>query len=85
MIDSDLNAALEELAAARGDAPAYLEASKKMLEQIEKLRKAPEEAVSVPTGSYTKLLQEFIFSSQCAELRTPSSINHSAKNKLSKY
>ena len=85
MVDPDLNAALEELAAARGDAPAYLEASKKILEQMEKLQKAPEEAVSASTSSYTKLLQEFIFSSKCVELRTPSSINHSAKNGSSKY
>lgn len=85
MVDPDLNAALEELAAARDDAPAYLEASKKILEQMEKLQKAPEEAVSASTSSYTKLLQEFIFSSKCAELRTPSSITHSAKNRSSKY
>lgn len=85
MVDLDLNAALKELTAARGDAPAYLEASEKILVQIEKLREAPEEAVSTPTTSYTKLLQEFIFSSKCVELRTPSSITHSAKNGSSKY
>jgi hypothetical protein len=85
MADPYLNAALEELAAARGDAPAYLEASKKILEQMEKLQKAPEEAISASTGAYTKLLQEFIFSSKCVELRTPSSITHSAKNRSSKY
>jgi hypothetical protein len=85
MVDPDLNSALEELAAARGDAPAYLEASKKILEQMEKLRKNPEEAVGASTGSYTKLLQEFIFSSKCVELRTPSSITHSAENGSSKY
>jgi hypothetical protein len=85
MVDPDLNAALEELTAARGDAPAYLEASKKILEQMEKLQKSPEEAVSASTGAYTKILQEFIFSSKCVELRTPSNITNSAKNRSSKY
>ena len=85
MADLNLNAALEELAAARGDAPAYLQASEKILVQIEKLREAPEEAVNMPTSYYTKLLQEYIFSSKCVELRTPSSITHSAKNGSSKY
>ena len=85
MVNPDLNAALEELAAARGDAPAYLEASKKILEQMEKLQQAPEKAVSASTSSHTKLLQEFIFSSKCVELRTPSSITNSAKNGSSKY
>ena len=85
MADLNLNAALEELAAARGDAPAYLQASEKILVQIEKLREAPEEAVSMPTSYYTKLLQEYIFSSKCVELRTPSSITHSTKNGSSKY
>jgi hypothetical protein len=85
MDDLDLNVALEELAAARGDATAYLEASEKLLVQIEKLGEAPEEDASMPTSSYTKLLQEFIFSSKCVELRTPSCITHSAKNGSSKY
>jgi hypothetical protein len=85
MVDPDLNAALEKLAAARGDAPAYLEASKNILEQIEKLQKAPEKAVGVSTGYYTKILQELIFSSRCVELRTPSSINSSTTNRSSKY
>ena len=85
MVNLDLNVALEELVAARGDATAYLEASEKILVQIEKLRDAPEEAASMPTSSYTKLLQEFIFSSKCVELRTPSSITHSAKSGSSKY
>jgi DNA-binding sugar fermentation-stimulating protein len=85
MVGSDLNAALEELAAARGDAPAYLEASKKILVQMEKLQEDSERSVSVNTDHHTKLLQEFIFSAKCVELRTPSRITTSASNGPSKY
>lgn len=85
MVSSDLNAALEELAAARGDAPAYLEASKKILAQMEKLQEDPEKSVGVSRHYQTKLLQEFIFSTKCVELRTPSKITTNALNGPSKY
>jgi hypothetical protein len=85
MADTDLSAALDELAAARGDALAYLEASKKILAQVEKLREAPSGASGLSPVSYSKLLQEFIFSAKCSELRSPSSINHSAASGSSKY
>jgi len=85
MVSSDLNAALEELAAARGNAPAYLEAAKKILAQMEKLQENPEKSDSVSTHYQTKLLQEFIFSTKCVELRTPSKITTSALNGPSKY
>jgi GTPase SAR1 family protein len=85
MVGSDLNAALEKLAAARGDASAYLEASKKILVQMEKLQENPERSVSISTDYHTKILQEFIFSAKCVELRTPSRIITSALNGPSKY
>ena len=85
MADTNLNAALDELAAARGDALAYLEASKKILEQVEKLRELPSGVIGFSTDTYSKILQEFIFSAKCVELRTPSSITQSAANRSSKY
>ena len=85
MADTNLNAALDELAAARGDALAYLEASKKILAQVEKLREAPSGESGFSPVSYAKLLQEFIFSAKCAEMRSPASMTHGVANGSSKY
>jgi hypothetical protein len=80
----ELTVALDRLATSRQDSGAFLDASKKLLDQLKKVQESDPDVLVGAVGVYKRLTQEVVFAKKCAELRLPVA-TQSALQGASKY
>ncbi|AGI68521.1 hypothetical protein OAN307_c29710 [Octadecabacter antarcticus 307] len=67
----ELTLALDRLETSRGEPEAFLDASKKLLDQLKKVNESDPDVLIGAVDVYKRLSQELVFAKKCAELRLP--------------